>query len=214
MDVMMLSDISYYCLVEFIPGNLYRFRHNDSVQRYNRDIRGASSDIDDHMTVRHRNIYARTDRRRNRLFDEVRLFRARLRRGIDNGALLDLRYPRRYTDNNARLEKHGSARAPYEILYHSESDLILAYNTVPERSYSDYIARSPSEHLLCFPSDLQYPVSVFIYCNHGRLPQNDAFAFHINKHRRCSEVDSYVLAHLASVKIIHLPHLCGRHTNS
>ena len=102
----------------------------------------------------------------------------------------------------------------HEILYHSESDLILAYNTVPERSYSDYIARSPSEHLLCFPSDLQYPVSVFIYCNHGRLPQNDAFAFHINKHRRCSEVDSYVLAHLASVKIIHLPHLSGRHTNS
>ena len=56
------------------------------------------------MTVRHRNIYARANRRRNRLFDEVRFFRARLRRGIDNGALLDLRDAAGDCDDHARLD--------------------------------------------------------------------------------------------------------------
>ena len=85
------------------------------------------------------------------------------------------------------------SRLTYEVLYHAQRYLVLADDAVPHRTYRDYVARRPAEHLLRLASDLQYPVRIFIYRNDRRLLDDDPLALYVDKHRRRAEVDPYIL---------------------
>src|SRR5215213_7617365 len=79
-----------------------RRRDDDPAERDDRDLARSATDVDDHVPRRAADRDVRSDRRGERLLDQVRLLRPGLQGGVANGSLLDRRDTRRDADHDLR----------------------------------------------------------------------------------------------------------------
>jgi hypothetical protein len=194
--VVLAADVTNNRLVKLIAGDLDRFGNDNAVQRNNRNIGSTAADINDHMTVGHRDIDSCAQGCRNRLFDQIRAFGAGLYGRIPYGTGFHLRDTAGNADGYARLEyQRGTAYTADKMLKHSKRYFILADYAVSQRTNRCNITGCTAEHFLGSTTDFQNFICISINGNNGRLFQDDAFAFYVDKNRCGTKIDSYIFSH-------------------
>ena len=188
------AHIPHDSLIHLVSGDLYRIGYDYPPERDDRDVGRTAADVDDHSAGGTRNVKSGPYRRGDRLLYEVGLPRARLIGGGDDRPFLDLGDPRGNADHDLRLEEHIPAGAADKILKHFQRDLVLAYDALTQRADRNDIAGSPSEHLLRLAPDLKYLIRRGIYRHDRGFPEYDALALHIDKHRRGTKVNTYIIS--------------------
>jgi hypothetical protein len=80
------------------------------------------------------------------------------------------------------------------MLKHFERSVVLAYNSVTQRTDGYDVCGSSPDHHLRFSSDGYYFNGFKIDSNDRRLGKHDALALDVDKAARSSEVDSNILS--------------------
>ena len=69
----------------------------------------------------------------------------------------------------------------------------IAYNAVTKRAYGNDLSGSPSEHTASLFTDSDDPAGTLFNGNDCRFAQDDALILHIDKHTRCTEIDTDIV---------------------
>ena len=186
-------------LVEFIPGDLDGFRHDDAVERQDRHVRGPAADIHDHVSVGARDVQSGSEGGGDGLLDQEDPACSGLKRGVVDGSLLHLGDAGGDADNDAGLEKRDSQRLLDEVLDHILGQVVLADHPVPQGADGDDIAGGASEHLLGFAADLHQLIGLPVYGDDGRFFQDDAPSLDVDEHRGGTEIDTDIFAHASNL---------------
>jgi hypothetical protein len=109
--------------VDVERADAHRFECDDATERDDRDLGGASADVDDHVPHRLVDREPGADRGRHRLLDEERLRGARAARRLEHGTLLDVGDRRRHADQHACAVETVDAGALEEQADHALRDL-------------------------------------------------------------------------------------------
>src|SRR5215467_7426991 len=182
-------------LVELVAADPDRLRGHDAAERDNRDLGGASANVDDHVPGRLVDGQASADRRRHRLLDDVDPARTRLMPRFLHGALLDSGDSARYRDDDSRLgEPATMVNFLNEIAEHSLGDVKVGNDTVLQRTDGDDIARRAAYHALRFQSDCDYLPGIGIERYYRRFAQNDPAPSDIHQSVGGPQVDGHITA--------------------
>ena len=183
-------------LVELVTRDLGGARHNNAAKRKNGYVGGSTANVNNHVANGGIDVQPCANGGGNRLFDQVGLLRARFACGIQHCLFLYLGNARGNADHNVRLEKEISASATNKILDHFERDLVLADNTVTQRSDRNNVAGGAAQHLLCFDAHLEDAVGVGVDRHNRGLLEHNALALHVDQNGCGTEVYADVTAEL------------------
>ena len=128
--------------VHLVATDADRARRHDAGERDHRDVRRATTDVNDHVPGRRRHVQPRTDRRRHRLLDQEHFPCTRGQRRLADGPLLDAGDARRHADHDPR----PGQRAPIvgaldEVAKHRFGDLEVGDDAVLDRPDRFDVAR-------------------------------------------------------------------------
>ena len=187
-DAVAAADVVHDRLVEPIPPDGNIVRHDHAAHGQDGNIADAAADIDNHVSDGGAELQPCAQRRRARLVDKVGAARARLPRGIHDGAHLHLADTGRDADDDARGNPHPPAGAADEVFEHLERDLILSHGSVRQRAGRlDMLRRAP-QHLHGASADLHNPVGCRVYGDDGRLIEHDSLSLNEHQHARRAEI--------------------------
>ena len=156
--------------VKIVSRHFDRGGNDHATERDHRDIRGSSSDIDNHVAEWLRDIDTRTDGCCNRFFNDVNLSRSRLICGFFHRLALYFCHAAWHADTDARLAKSLSPHGfLYKMLQHLFCNRIIRDYSLPQRTDRHNVARCSSDHLTGFLPDGFHLVCIFIIRYYGRL---------------------------------------------
>jgi len=180
-------------LVHLVAGNSHGAAVNNSRKRYDRDIRGASADIADHIAAGFRDRHAGADSGDNGLLHQVNFACLRAQSRFLHGAFFHLSDFRRNADNDTGAKEVVPAvRLFNKILQHHFRDIKIGNDSVLHRLDGDNVCGRPSKHLLSSMPDSQHLLIGPVQRDDRRLVYNNPAALGINKGIGRSEIDSQV----------------------
>ena len=138
-------------VVKVVAGHFERVRNDRAAKGNDGDVRGAAADVDDHVAAGLRNVDARADGRRDRLFNDEDFARAGVDRCVFNRFPLHFRNVRRHTDRDPRAaEGTLSKRLADEVTDHFLRDGIVRDDACTKRPDRLDVSGGPADHLACF----------------------------------------------------------------
>ena len=144
-------------LINLVTTDADRMGEHYSTQGNDRNLGGATSDVNNHAPSRFVNRQSRTNRGGHRFFNEVRLAGTSIHRGILYRALLDFCYARRHTDDDpgTRSDRETVMDLADEIPKHVFDGFEVRNDPVTQRTDSHDVRRRASDHSLGFGANRQ-----------------------------------------------------------
>src|SRR5215204_2802704 len=179
-------------LVELVPADADRLRHDDAAERDHRHLARAAADVDDHVPGGFSHGQPGADRGGHRLLDEVRLARARAEAGLLDGALLHPGHPRRHADDHARVRPAVLVHLLDEVAEHLLGHVEVGDHAVLERPDRLDRAGGPAQHALGLDPHRVDLGAARVDRHDGRLREHDAAPAHVDERVGGSKVDGHV----------------------
>src|SRR3989344_505879 len=188
-EVVGFLDVISNGVVQGITRAFDRSRGNDAAKRNDRDVCGATADIDDHVPARLVNGNAGTYCGKYWLFDDIRFARTGFRRGLNDRPPFGGTYSCRNGDHHLGAKKiPRPERFSDVVAKHCLSHTIVGNDAILRRPVRVYLGGRAADHLFGVVADRQNLV-VRGRDGHDRwLVEDDAFAGHEDQHRRRAEV--------------------------
>ena len=124
-----------------------RFERDDTAEGDDRDLAGATADVDDHVAERLVDRERRADGGRHGLLDEEGLRRARTARRLEHRALLDVGDGRRHADQHPGALQPRDARALEQHADEALRDLEVGDGAAAQRTDRDDVPGRAADHL-------------------------------------------------------------------
>ena len=162
--------------------------------QFERTLIIADDDVDNHRAARLHDVETGTERRRERLLDELRVARTGLLSRFLHRALLDHRAARRDADHNARAEDETAADDLLdEVAQHALRDVVVRDDALAQWADGDDVARRAADHLLGLITDSQDVSRITLYGDNRRLAQDNPPAFHMDERIGRAEVNTHIV---------------------
>ena len=191
--VVFLAHVANQGIVKIISRNLDGRTDNSSPEGNHRNIRCSAADIHNHVSTRLGDINSCTDRRRNRLLNDVYLTGSRLEGCILYCLFLDLCHLAWYTDRDSRLSEGPLSDGLLdEILHHLLRDGIVRNNSLAERADCHNVAGRTSQHQACIFANCLDFICVAVECHNRRLLQNNAASPDVHQNARGAQINSNI----------------------
>src|ERR1019366_7519072 len=201
--------------IELVAADAHRLARHDAAQRDDRDLRGASADVDHHVAGWLVHGEAGSDGGCHRLFDDVRGPCASVFRCFHHSPPFDAGNTRRHADHHARLGEAALMHAMDEIPQHLLADLEICDHAVFERADRLDVRRCPADHPLRLCSYGQRASVFDVDRDHGGLVQDDAATAHVDEGVGGTQVDVHVTTKEGKAIVGHeglSPGVCGTST--
>ena len=193
-EVVLLPHVTEDGLVEVVAGDLDGLGNDRTVQCDHGDIRGTTTDVNDHVALRLTDVNAGTDGSRYRLLDDRDLAGTCVVSGILDGLLLDLGRTARDADRDARLPEGTLADSFIdEVLQHLLRQGVVRDDALAQRTNRRDVLRSAAQHEARILTVRKHGVCIAVDSHHGRLLQNDAAAFYIYKDAGGTQIDADII---------------------
>ena len=193
-EVVLLPHVTEDGLIEVVAGDLDRFGNDRTVERDYGDIRGTTTDVDDHIALWLTDVDAGADCSRYRLLDDRDLAGTCMVSGILDGLLLDLGCATRDADRDARLPEGTLADGFInEVLQHLLRQGVVRDDALAQRTDRRDVLRGAAQHETRVLTVRKHGIRVAVDSHHGRLLQNDAAAFYIYKDAGGTQIDADII---------------------
>ena len=191
---MLLPHVTEDGLIEVVAGHLDGLGNDRTVQCDHGDIRGTTTDVDDHVALRLTDVDAGTDGRRYRLLDDRDLTGTCVVSGILDGLLLDLGRTTWDADRDTRLPEGTLADGLLnEVLQHLLRQGVVRDDALAQRTNRRDVLRGAAQHETRVLTVRQHGVRIAVNGHHGRLLQNDAAAFYIYKDAGGTQINADII---------------------
>ena len=200
-------------LVHRVAGRAHRGRDDDAAERDHGHLGGAAADIDDHGAGGLHHRQPRADRRGHRLFDQVGGAGAGGERSVMDGALLHLRRPARYADDDAGLrdaQPEALVHAADEVLKHAFRDAEVGDHAVAQRPYRHDRRGCAADHALRLVADGEDALRDAVDGDDRGFVDHDAAASHHHQGVGRTEVDADVVREHAQKRGQWIDHVLSR----
>jgi hypothetical protein len=147
-DAVPLLDVGDDRLVEVVPADAHRLRDDDPAERDDGDLARAPANVHDHVSDGLVDREAGSDRRRDRLLDQVDTARSRRQGGLHDRALLDVRDSRRRAHHDTGMSEARPVHSANEVTQHLLGDLEVRDHPVTQGPDRGDRGRSAADHAL------------------------------------------------------------------
>ena len=199
---MLAADVLDDRFVELVACDLDGGGFHHAGQRDHGHIGGAAADVHDHVAVRQGDIDAGADGGCHRFLDQVDLSGASLDAGVNNGTFLDLRDAGGNADDQTGLEEMGGSHLVDEFPQHPLGHVIVGNDAFPQGADGDDVAGGTTQHILCLGTNFEQLTRILINGDHGRFPQDDALALHINQNRSSTQIDTNISCNAHAITLL------------
>src|SRR3989344_1118376 len=176
--------------VDAVAGAFDRGRCDDTTETNDRDVGRATTDVDNHMTLRLLDGDAGAYRGENWFLDHIRFPRAGFRRSFDDRSAFRRGHARGHRYHHFWSEEVPWAESFFDVVAeHRLCDFVVRDDAVFHRTVCDYLVGRSANHLLGIIADGKNAVVTLGYRDHGRLVEDYPFVWHKDEDRRRAEVD-------------------------
>ena len=184
--------------VELVAGDADRLRKHDAAERNDRDLRGATADVDDHVGGGFVDRQSDPNGGGHRFWNGDHVAGAGVHRRFLHRAFLNLGDAGGDGDHDPGWSAEGIARhLADEVAQHRLRDVEVGDHAILHRADGGDIAGRAAQHPLRIFADGTDLAGRGIEGDHGRLTQHDALVFDVNESVGGAQIDADVVGEIA-----------------
>ena len=167
---------------------------DDLAEGQHRNIRHPGADIHDHGAVSLVNGQTRAQRRRQRAVEKLRPAHSGVKHGGNQRTALHFIHRAGHGQNGPRTGEHMLADGLHDkALEHEADQLVIGDAAVPQGPQRQDVAGGAADHPAGFLAKGDNFPGVPVDRYHGRLPQDDPLALHINEHMGRTQINANII---------------------